>query len=176
MSQERMSPIFLDIEASSWTFNSFPIEIAWGSTTDNIQSYLINPQEIQEWTDWSTNAEKAHGISRELLTSQGISPYEMCELLKKNLDGKTVYTDAPDYDGMWLFNLFKGCEIDPSPIDLRSFDELMISTFSKEIDTRLFDLKEILRFKSRAKDRGKQHRASWDVEYLVTTWKMTKES
>ena len=170
-----MNPIFLDIEASSWAFNSFPIEIAWGSTTTDVESYLINPAQIESWTDWSSNAEKAHGISKEILISDGISPKKMCEILKDRLENSIVYSDAPDYDGMWLFNLFEGCGIEPISLDLRSFDELMINSYSESRNSRLSDMKQILKFKSRAKNRDKQHRASWDVEYLVRAWQMTQK-
>ena len=171
-----MTPIFLDIEASSWGVDSFPIEIAWGSSTSDIRNYLINPDGIPNWTDWSSKAEKVHGISREMLLSEGISPKKMCELLSDNLEGMTVYTDAPDFDGVWLVSLFDACKIKPISIDLRSFDELMITSYSKGMDTRLYDLKQLHRFKSKAKNFDKQHRASWDVEYLVRAWQLTQKS
>ena len=170
-----MKPIFLDIEASSWAFDSYPIEIAWGSTTDDIKSYLINPSEIESWTDWSSNAEKAHGISKNNLLSDGISPFEMCKILDSHLTGRTIYTDAPDFDGMWLFNLFDGCGIEPISINVSSFDELMINSYAKSAKNTLRDLKQILRFRSREKNRDRRHRASWDVEYLVRTWEMTQK-
>lgn len=171
-----MRPIFIDIEASSWATDSYPIEIAWGGTINNIVSYLINPSSIEAWIDWDSSAENAHGISRGLLLSEGISPYEMCDMLEHGLAERTVYTDAPDFDGMWLFNLFEGCKREPISIDIRSFDDLMIRSLSKSNDDRLSSLKEILHCKLTAKNQNQQHRAAWDVEYLIRSWEMTQKS
>ena len=40
-------PRFLDIEASSLSNTSYPIEIAWSDGQGNIESYLINPYPIR---------------------------------------------------------------------------------------------------------------------------------
>jgi len=66
-------PRFLDIEASSLSNSSYPIEIAWSDENENIESYLINPELIEEWTDWDFYSEhEIHGISRAMCSEKRI--------------------------------------------------------------------------------------------------------
>ena len=68
---------------------------------------LIKP--AQEWSidDWSQEAELLHGLSLETLEREGLDPKDACERLNTALAGKIVYSDAPDWDGFWLYRLFQ---------------------------------------------------------------------
>ena len=57
--------VFLDFEASSLSKHSYPVEIAWVFEDGRSRSFLIKPK--SGWTDWSADAEKIHGISRDRL-------------------------------------------------------------------------------------------------------------
>jgi len=73
-------PRFLDIEASSLSNISYPIEIAWFDGQGNIESYLISPNPIGEWTDWDYYAQhEIHGISRAMCSEKGIHSELMCQ-------------------------------------------------------------------------------------------------
>jgi len=77
-------PRFLDIEASSLNDASYPIEIAWSDEKGNIESHLINPYAIEEWTDWDFYAEhKIHGLSRFMCRELGAC--RTSKLLNKNI-------------------------------------------------------------------------------------------
>jgi len=103
-----MYPHYIDIEASGLVEESYPIEIAWNDDTGVITSHLIKP--LAEWSHWNPEAEKVHGISRNLLEAEGITPAEMCRLLRQDLHGRRVHSDAPMLEKMWLNRLFRCVE------------------------------------------------------------------
>ena len=99
-------PIFLDIEASSLGSRSYPIEVAWNTPDGTVEAHLISPAAIARWTDWSVQAEQLHGLSREVLYQEGKAPAWVGRRLNQQLAGHVVYSDDPEYDGMWLAELF----------------------------------------------------------------------
>lgn len=99
--------IIFDVEASGLSTESYPIEIAWQGSEkpDRFDSFLIKP--ATSWTYWDTYAESdIHHISREMLDIDGILIEEACNRLNTNLSGKTIYSDAIDYDQLWVKQLF----------------------------------------------------------------------
>lgn len=108
-------PIFIDFEASGFGETSYPIEVAWNRDDQHVSSYLINNTEISDWTHWDPiSEEKAHRIAQSRLAEEGISPFDICAVMNKELDGKTVYCDAPDHDGFWLMRLFNATRTTPT--------------------------------------------------------------
>ena len=96
-------PLFLDFEASS--FDGHPIELAVSTRDGEIRSWLISP--APGWTDWSPKAEAVHGISREMLSRDGIGVREVARQLNLLLAGRVAYSDAPEFDGWWCRQLFE---------------------------------------------------------------------
>jgi len=80
-----MTPRFLDIEASSLSMDSYPIEVAWSDNYGTIESHLINPYSVEYWTDWDYNAQQIHGISRKQCREEGISPEKLCHRMKNSI-------------------------------------------------------------------------------------------
>ena len=119
-------PLFIDIEASSLGSRSYPIEIAWNYPDGSIEAHLISPAGIERWTDWSADAEKIHGISRAQLHKDGKSPSWVCCRMNQQFVGHVVYSDDPDYDGMWLAELFAVYYGDGPVFELRNVDDLLI--------------------------------------------------
>ncbi|HEY7545418.1 MAG TPA: hypothetical protein VID27_11070 [Blastocatellia bacterium] len=99
-------PCFLDFEASSLAMESYPIEVAWSLEDGSIESHLISPASVVDWTDWDAEAEKVHGIPRDEIIAHGKPPAWVCQRMNEQLAGKTLYTDAPRFDGRWLARLF----------------------------------------------------------------------
>src|SRR5256885_12519007 len=99
-------PIFIDLEASSLSSTSYPIEIARNAPDGTIEAYLISPAHIPHWTDWSVEAEQLHGITRATLLTDGKPPSWICRRMNHQLAGTVVYSDDPEYDQMWLATLF----------------------------------------------------------------------
>jgi hypothetical protein len=170
-------PVFIDIEASSLSSSSYPIEIAWNDQEGNIESYLISPAAIKSWTDWSAKAEKIHGISQDTLIEQGKSPTWVAQTVHQKLSKKVAYSDNPDYDAYWLEELFKksvGLSLD---IKVKSIDALLTTILTaKSIEPKqvIFAIKIL---KQQAKQQmPPQHRAASDVRYLLHLYRLALQS
>lgn len=165
-------PIFLDFEASSLASNSYPIEVAWNLPDGSIESHLIYPAGTSKWTDWSPKAQEIHGISHDDLVTHGKTPAWVCRRMNEQLVEQIVYTDAPDYDGMWLAELFSQFWDEPK-FELRHVDVLLVHLVCPNIAGRVEGLAKIESLKEEArKIVGRQHRAAWDVQYLIELWKL----
>jgi hypothetical protein len=102
---------FIDLEASGLGTASWPIEVGWCFTTGRPDAILIKPDE--DWAEeaWDPAAEILHGISRKKLARSGKSPGEVCARVNQALAGARVYSDAPDWDGFWLYRLFSAVKM-----------------------------------------------------------------
>ena len=168
-----MTVFFLDCEASSLSWNSYPIEIAWGSCETEIQRYLISPASVVAWQDWSYRSQRIHGISKNQLLRQGVSPEAVCDAIEAALIGRSTYTDNPDWDAMWLGKLFCACARELPPIDIQNIDSLLIELLCPDPKGRLEGLKQVLRLKAKARGLVNQrHRAAADVEFLLTAYEL----
>ena len=168
-------PSFLDFEASSLSPQSYPIELAWSLEDGSVESHLISPRGIETWTDWDPEAERIHGIPRDLLLAQGQPPSMVCGFANKQLSGKTVYCDAPSFDGMWLAKLFSICRDVYPGFELKHIDDLLVAMISPEVSGRTRALARVPSLKLEARKRKPQrHRAAWDVEYLVQLWQRAR--
>jgi len=172
----KKTPSFLDFEASSLTSAAYPIEVAWSLPDGSVESYLISPEGVDKWTDWSLEAQNVHGISRQELAAEGQPPAWVCQRMYQQLLGEAIYTDSPYYDGLWLTELFSvGWDSRPE-FELFHVDNLLVSTVCPNIVGRVQGLARIEEMKEEARSRiGKQHRAEWDVMYLVELWKLANE-
>ena len=100
-----MNIVILDFEASGLSESSFPIQVAYNIGYD-IKSFYINPESVDGWDYWDEEAEKVHGLSREFLLNNGMQASEVVKIMKGDLDGMVVYSDAPDFESMWCEALF----------------------------------------------------------------------
>ncbi len=98
------SYIWLDVEASSLSVDSFPIEIGWCAADLVADSFLVKP--LERWTDWSIASELIHGIQLQELFDQGIDAAEAAREINRICAGKQVLSDNPVSDGDWLKQLF----------------------------------------------------------------------
>ncbi len=166
-------PCFLDFEASSLAMESYPIEVAWSLEDGSIESHLISP--MGEWTDWDAEAEKVHGIPRAETIAEGKLPEWVCQRMNEQLAGKTVYTDAPRFDGRWLARLFEACGTQPL-FGLGDTDDLMVSILCPGASDTVPGIVKLWQLKQDARRLAKgRHRAAWDVEYLLRLWELTSE-
>ena len=97
---------FIDLEASGLRANSWPIEVGWCFEGGKPQTFLIKPDGDWSLDAWDPAAETLHGISIDYLNKKGHTPKDVCAKLNAALDGVLVYSDAPDWDGYWLYRLF----------------------------------------------------------------------
>jgi hypothetical protein len=105
-------PIVLDLEASGFGSNSYPIEVGFALPNGRLECTLIRPE--PEWTHWDESAYAVHGISRELLLAFGKPVDQVALWLNKHLKGMTVYSDAWGHDYAWLAVLFDAANLAPS--------------------------------------------------------------
>ncbi len=98
---------FIDLEASGLGARSWPIEVGWCFPGRKPQSFLIKPAADWAMEAWDEEAEALHGVTRKVLDLEGDTPNTVCAALNAALTGFTVYSDAPDWDGFWLYRLFE---------------------------------------------------------------------
>lgn len=105
---------FLDLEASSLSRDSFPIEIAWVDGDGQGESYLIRPAE--EWLnpltgspDWSAASERVHGISLRQLEDEGKPHDWVARRAAKVLASRrvTAASNAETFDEAWTTRLLQ---------------------------------------------------------------------
>ena len=166
-------PSFLDFEASSLAPVSYPIEVAWSLADGSIESHLISPAGTRTWTDWDPQSQQVHGIQRDELIAHGRAPSWVCRRLNQQLAGKIVYTDNPAFDGMWLGALFSVVQNSKPKFRLGLVDDLLLGRVYPNLRARADALARINALKDEARRRvGGQHRAGWDVQYLIELWKL----
>jgi hypothetical protein len=164
-------PCFLDIEASSFGERSWPVAVAWSDPAGAITRLLVNPSGVAGWDDWEPAAEAVHGLSREHLERNGWPPDYVAERLENDLAGRTVYTDAPDYDGRWLATLFSTLDREV-PVQLEHVDEALLTQLRRrdeavwQVLVRIESLKDEI-----AGVRVGRHDAGFDVGWLLALWR-----
>jgi hypothetical protein len=116
---------FLDIEASSLSPHSVPIEIAWVLEDGTSESHLIQPQPT--WHDWAADSALVHGITRAMLVAEGSPAADVARRLHAALDGHDLHSDAPEADQIWLTVLMQTASL-PTPPVLHVYDALRPSS------------------------------------------------
>lgn len=102
-------PTILDIEASGFGKGSYPIEVGLIRSDGKSFCTLIKP--AAEWAEWNDDAEKVHGVSRQVLQDKGRPIQDVAEQLNELLAGTTVYTDAWGQDYTWLSLLHEAASV-----------------------------------------------------------------
>ena len=88
-----------------------------------ILKVLIKPAAGWDEDAWDPNAEALHGVSRVELLNAGAAPETVCAALNNALGGRRVYSDAPDWDGFWLYRLFQAAKVRQA-FELSDFHDL----------------------------------------------------
>ena len=156
-------PYVLDVEASGFGSDSYPIEVGVITATQKRYCSLIHP--APSWIHWDDQAEALHGISRAMLSRCGRPPSQVCEDLNALLHGQTVYTDGWVVDYPWMIRLFATARLEMafsiSPL------ELLLSEFQMENWAKI-------RRKISKKKSLTRHRASSDAECIQQVFVQTR--
>lgn len=169
--------VFLDFEASSLSKKSVPIEIAWVFEDGRSHSALIRP--AADWEDWAADAEAIHGISRELLASEGVPVEQIAREMVEVLTGHDLYASAPSWDGKWLSVLLRAAGLPRHALRLgKSRDAFMAiardvagaAVTETELSTLVDDIVE------ESKEAVPAHRALADAMLELTRWKLVREA
>jgi DNA polymerase III epsilon subunit-like protein len=108
----RAEPLcILDIEASGFGRNSYPIEIGYVLPDGRARCTLVRP--AAHWTHWDETAEALHGIRRGTLLRHGRPAAEVAQALNDDLGGRVVYCDGWAHDYAWLGALFEEAGFSP---------------------------------------------------------------
>lgn len=152
------APTVLDIEASGFGRNSYPIEVGYVLPNGHTFCTLIKPE--PHWTHWDDHAANMHHITRELMVQRGRSATEVAQKLNTELRGQTVYSDGWANDYTWLSALFEAAEMTP-----RFKLENLRSLLTEQEAEQWHAVKAQI-----ASERGTQrHRASADARLLQLT-------
>ncbi|MFC6441379.1 hypothetical protein [Bowmanella sp. JS7-9] len=154
----------MDIEASGFGANSYPIEIGVAISDGTRYCRLIKP--FEHWTHWDSEAEALHGISREILAQHGVDPRQVCEDLNHLLKDRSVYSDGWVVDNPWLIKLYEACGMQPT------------FTFSA-LEMVLSEPQMVVwhAIKQDLTERWPQarHRASADADLIQNTWLVSRQ-
>ncbi len=161
---ERPLPIIIDIEASGFGPDSYPIEIGLALEEGDKYCTLVHP--APEWTHWDESAEKVHRVSRDILEEYGKPMDEVANELNALLQNKTVYTDGWVVDKPWISKMFDAVGI--APQFTTSSLEMILSEEQMEIWHATKD--GILEQMEK-----KRHRASLDALVIQKTWAETRQ-
>lgn len=98
-------PPILDFEASSLSDTSYPISA--GLVVDgDVYYWIIKPK--PDWFDWSLQSQAIHGFKRSYIEQHGIPANQVFdEIVNVLVDHNVIYSDAPDWESMWLSRLGK---------------------------------------------------------------------
>ena len=158
------APAVLDVEASGFGRNSYPIEVGFVQSDGRTFCRLIRPQ--PHWTHWDAQAEQTHHIRRDLLLQRGASVDEVARALNTALQGQTVYSDGWANDYSWIGLLFDAADLTPS-FRLENLRLLL----SEDEANQWHGVKASI-----AAERGAQrHRASADARLLQLTFQRLRK-
>ena len=169
----RGRPIIVDVEASGFGGQSYPIEVGVAMDDETKFCSLIAP--APDWKHWDGEAEKLHGITREVLDSHGRPIQEVAGRMNELLDGKTVFTDGWVVDKAWLSTLFER-----AGIEMR----FRVSALESILSERQMDIWHATKDKvvAEAERQNREdplqepifrHRASFDAWVIQETYKRT---
>lgn len=113
-------PCIIDVEASGFGPNSYPIEVGVVRGDGVRYCKLIRP--FDNWTHWDDSAQQLHGIERNILLKNGDMGTEVCIQLNEFVGQRRVYSDGWVVDSPWLTKLFARSRVEMtftvSPLEL----------------------------------------------------------
>lgn len=152
------APTVMDIEASGFGRDSYPIEIGFVLPDGHSYCTLIRPE--PQWKHWDEGAESLHHIPRAIIVERGLAAEIVARQLNAKLEGQTVYSDGWANDYTWLSTLFDAANMTPS----FKLDNLRALLDEDEADQWHMVKQQV------SSERGSQrHRASSDARLLQLT-------
>ncbi len=178
--------VFMDIEASGLTGDSYPIEIAWVfEDGSGAESHLIQP--APGWTAWTESAEQAHGIKRATLLARGEPVDAVARRAVAALSGHDLYASSPEWDGKWLSDLLEAGGFPREFLSLRDTEvaqaEAVAETLGIDLATAPRDpgeelptaVETVMVMASMQERRPHHHRALDDAEEERLRWITVRE-
>jgi hypothetical protein len=151
-------PAVLDIEASGFGRDSYPVEVGFVLPDGSTFCTLIRP--APDWTHWDPEAERLHRISLQTIVEHGRDVVEVAQQLNERLAGRTLYCDGWANDYVWLSVLFEAAGLTPA----FKLDNLRALLTDKEASFWAIVKKQVT-----TEMRLERHRASSDAKILQHT-------
>ena len=162
--QRENCPNIIDIEASGFGGDSYPIEVGLVLSNGDKFCSLILP--VDGWVHWNNDAEQVHHISRKKLQIYGKPVIQVANELNKLLEGMTLYSDGWVVDKPWLTRLFYASKTEMafsvSPIEM-ILSEAQMAVWHEVKDQVI------------TKYNIQRHRASNDAWVIQETYRQTLE-
>jgi len=155
---DSLMPIMLDVEASGFGRDSYPLEIGYVLPNGSCFCSLVRPE--PHWTHWDPAAQRLHRITRDSAVQHGRPSSEVAQELNRTLRGNTVYTDGWGNDYSWLATLFEAAGLTPS------FRIDSLRTLLSESEAEHW---QVVKTQVRQELRLRRHRASSDARVLQMT-------
>lgn len=160
----RSLPYIIDIEASGFGPESYPIEVGIVLGAEKRFCSLIKP--VSGWDFWSEEAEAQHGITRETVETHGKDVAVVAKTLNELLYGKTVYSDGWVVDSPWIKRLFAAAKVSM---------QFRISSLEILLSEEQISLWDDAKEKVQQTLSIERHRASNDALIIQQTYLLTKE-
>ena len=154
----QQTPTILDVEASGFGRNSYPIEVGFVLPDGQAYCTLIRPE--AHWTHWDVQAEATHHISRVLIMERGLPVPEVAHQINRQLAGQTVYSDGWANDYSWLGALFDAADMTPA---------FKLENLRALLDERQADQWHSVKAQVSSESGIQRHRASADARLLQLT-------
>jgi len=158
-----LRPSIIDVEASGFGQESYPIEIGVILTSGKRYCSLIFPAD--EWTHWDESAAGVHGISRDILKKHGRLVTEVAQQLNNLIENRTVYTDAWSVDKRWITRLFYTAGI---------YQQFRVSALENILSEDQMTLWHDTKNQVQAGVGLRRHRASTDAYVIQETYARTQ--
>lgn len=156
-------PTVIDVEASGFGSQSYPIELGVSLSCGRRFSMLIRPE--PSWTHWDATAQSVHGLTREVLFSTGKSVEEVAETFNTLLTGKTAYSDGWVVDKPWVSLLYHTARV-PMMFSVSPIEQIMSEAqFEIWDDAKSEVIKDL---------QANRHRASQDAWIIQQTYSRTQ--
>lgn len=152
-------PIVIDLEASGFGRNSYPIEIGVAMPTGDTECLLIRPE--PDWTHWDKHSESLHGLRREQLLRHGRPVKDVADHLNDLLAGQTVYSDGWGVDHSWLSLLFDRAH---------RRQRFRLEALQVLFEEQQFDMWDKIKQRIFSESNFPRHRASNDARVLQQTY------
>jgi len=159
------APTILDLEASGFGRDSYPIEVGFVLPDGSSFCTLIRP--APGWTHWDPAAEQVHHIDRAALVQHGRDVVDVARLLNERLRGRTVFSDGWAHDYPWLSALYEAAGLQPS-FKLDSLRSLLSEQQALEWHATLQEVSCDLK--------APRHRASADARLLQLTLQRVRQA
>lgn len=101
----------MDIEASGFGRDSYPIEIGIVMADGSEYQTLVRPE--SGWWHWEKSAQDVHGITRSDLFKYGRSVSQVGRDINQMCAGAVLYSDCWVHDSYWFRRLFDASHIAP---------------------------------------------------------------